>query len=41
MPLFDTKRFTRNIEAAYMAMYERYQEGLVPEHIFYNKSNIG
>jgi len=32
-PLFDTERFTRNIEEAYMAMYERYQEGLPPEHI--------
>ncbi|NTW63108.1 MAG: UDP-N-acetylglucosamine-peptide N-acetylglucosaminyltransferase, partial [Chlorobiaceae bacterium] len=32
--LFDTGRFTRNIEAAYRAMYERYQEGLPPDHLF-------
>ncbi len=32
-PLFDTKLFTRHIEAAYTAMYERCQEGLSPEHI--------
>lgn len=33
MPLFDTKLFTRNIEAAYAAMHERYQAGLPPDHI--------
>ncbi|MBY0575518.1 MAG: tetratricopeptide repeat protein [Gallionellaceae bacterium] len=32
-PLFDTQLFTRHIEAAYTAMYERYQAGLAPEHI--------
>ena len=32
-PLFDTKLFARHIEAAYTAMYERYHEGLPPEHI--------
>jgi protein O-GlcNAc transferase len=32
-PLFDTKRFTRHIEAAYAAMYERQQAGLAPDHI--------
>ena len=26
-PLFDTKRFTRHVEAAYTAMWERYQRG--------------
>jgi protein O-GlcNAc transferase len=31
--LFDTKRFTRNIEAAYTAMYQRRQAGLAPDHI--------
>jgi protein O-GlcNAc transferase len=31
--LFDTKRFTKHIEAAYVAMYERYQAGLAPDHI--------
>ena len=32
-PLFDTMLFTRHIEAAYTAMYERYQAGLAPDHI--------
>ena len=32
-PLFDTELFTRNLEKAYMAMYERYQEGVPPDHI--------
>ena len=32
-PLFDTQRLTRHVEAAYTAMYERYQAGLPPEHI--------
>jgi predicted O-linked N-acetylglucosamine transferase (SPINDLY family) len=32
-PLFDTKLFTKHIEAAYTAMYERHQAGLAPEHI--------
>ncbi|MBV5289644.1 MAG: tetratricopeptide repeat protein [Pelodictyon phaeoclathratiforme] len=32
-PLFDTELFTRNIEAAYDAMYERYQRGFLPDHI--------
>ena len=31
--LFDTKLFTRRIEAAYKAMYERHQRGLLPDHI--------
>lgn len=31
--LFDTERFTRNMEAAYIAMYERNQKGLPPDHI--------
>jgi predicted O-linked N-acetylglucosamine transferase (SPINDLY family) len=30
-PLFDTPRFARNIEAAYSAMWERYQRGESPE----------
>ncbi|OHC62313.1 MAG: hypothetical protein A2040_06055 [Rhodocyclales bacterium GWA2_65_19] len=32
-PLFDTQLFARHIEAAYTAMYERYQADLAPEHI--------
>jgi predicted O-linked N-acetylglucosamine transferase (SPINDLY family) len=32
-PLFDLPRFTRHIEAAYAAMYERYQADLPPDHI--------
>jgi protein O-GlcNAc transferase len=30
-PLFDTKRFTRNIEAAYRTMWERYRRGEPPQ----------
>src|SRR5882672_1851392 len=33
MPLFNTRVFTRHIEAAYEAMYQRCQSGLRPEHI--------
>ena len=32
-PLFDTDLYTRNLEAAYSAMYERYQSNLQPDHI--------
>jgi predicted O-linked N-acetylglucosamine transferase (SPINDLY family) len=32
-PLFDTKHFTKYIEAAYTAIYQRYQAGLAPDHI--------
>jgi predicted O-linked N-acetylglucosamine transferase (SPINDLY family) len=32
-PLFDTRLFTRQIEAAYIAMYERCQAGLAPDTI--------
>ena len=32
-PLFDIRAFTSHLEAAYSAMYERYQAGLAPEHI--------
>ena len=32
-PLFDTQRFTKNLETAYMKMFERYQSDLAPEHI--------
>jgi len=33
-PLFNTELFTKHIEAAYTAMYERYQMGLPPDHIY-------
>jgi protein O-GlcNAc transferase len=33
-PLFDTPRFAKQIEAAYLKMYERYQSDLPPEHIY-------
>jgi predicted O-linked N-acetylglucosamine transferase (SPINDLY family) len=33
-PLFDTVRFKRHIEAAYTQIYERYQNGLMPDHIY-------
>ena len=33
-PLFDTQMYTRHIEAAYTAMYERYQANLPPDHIY-------
>jgi protein O-GlcNAc transferase len=32
-PLFDTELVTRHIEAAYVAMYERYRAGLAPDTI--------
>jgi predicted O-linked N-acetylglucosamine transferase (SPINDLY family) len=34
-PLFDTALFTRHIEAAYTAMWQRHQAGLPPEHIVF------
>ncbi len=33
-PLFDTPLFTKNLEAAYIKMHERYQAGLESEHLF-------
>jgi predicted O-linked N-acetylglucosamine transferase (SPINDLY family) len=33
MPLFDTPRFTRNIEEAFLQMHARHQAGLAPDHI--------
>jgi protein O-GlcNAc transferase len=32
-PLFDTRLFTRHLEAAYTAMHARHQAGLAPDHI--------
>ena len=37
-PLFDTKLFTKHIEAAYTEMYERHKAGLAPDHIIIPKS---
>jgi predicted O-linked N-acetylglucosamine transferase (SPINDLY family) len=31
--LFDVEAFTRSLEAAYVAMYQRHRDGLPPEHI--------
>jgi len=33
-PLFDSTLFTRHLEAAYEAMYQRYQADLQPDHIY-------
>jgi predicted O-linked N-acetylglucosamine transferase (SPINDLY family) len=33
-PLYDTKLFTKNLESAYSIMYDRYQQGLDPDHIY-------
>ena len=33
-PLYDTPLFTRHLESAYVEMYDRYQNGLEPEHIY-------
>jgi predicted O-linked N-acetylglucosamine transferase (SPINDLY family) len=32
-PLFDTARFTGNLEHAYVRVFERYRAGLAPEHL--------
>jgi predicted O-linked N-acetylglucosamine transferase (SPINDLY family) len=34
-PLFDTPLFTKNLEAAYIKMMERYQANLQPDHIVF------
>jgi predicted O-linked N-acetylglucosamine transferase (SPINDLY family) len=33
-PLFNTPLFTKHLESAYLKMYERYQMGLEPDHLF-------
>ena len=33
-PLYDAPLFTRNLESAYLAMYDRYKHGLDPDHIY-------
>jgi len=35
-PLFDTPLFTRNIEALYVKMHQRYIDGLSPDHLSLN-----
>ena len=35
-PLYDTPLFTRHLESAYLTMYDRYQKGLDPDHIYVN-----
>jgi protein O-GlcNAc transferase len=37
-PLFNAKSFTRHIEAAYAAMHDRHQRGLLPDHISVSQS---
>ena len=33
-PLYDTQLFARHLESAYLSMYDRYQHGLDPDHIY-------
>ena len=33
-PLYDTPLFTQHLESAYLTMYDRYQHGLEPDHIY-------
>jgi predicted O-linked N-acetylglucosamine transferase (SPINDLY family) len=33
-PLYDTNLFTMNLESAFTKMYDRYQNGLEPDHIY-------
>jgi hypothetical protein len=32
--LFDSPRYIRNVETAYVAMHQRYKGGLQPDHIY-------
>ena len=34
VPLFDSEAYTRHLENAYVAAYDRYFEGKIPDHIF-------
>ena len=38
-PLFDTPLYTKHLEAAYEAMYQRYQAGLPPDHIVVSRAD--
>ena len=40
-PLFDCARFTRNIEAAYTAMWQRWQDGKPPQAISVSEDRVG
>ena len=40
MPLFDTARFTRHLEAAYAAMMERHRAGQPPDHVHVSRLAI-
>ena len=33
-PLYNTRLFAKNIESAYKTMFDRYHQGLTPDHIF-------
>jgi len=33
-PLYDTPLFTQHLESSYLTMYDRYQQGLEPDHIY-------
>ena len=33
-PLFDCQTYTRHLESAYTAIYDRYHAGLPPDHIY-------
>lgn len=41
MLLFDTASFTKNLESAYRVVYEHWQSGLSPDHVWISPSNIG
>ena len=39
-PLYDTPMFTRHIESAYLKMYDKYQKGLDPDHIYVEEMQV-
>jgi protein O-GlcNAc transferase len=39
-PLFNTPLFTQHLESAYIKMYDRYHEGLVPAHIYVDSNSV-
>jgi predicted O-linked N-acetylglucosamine transferase (SPINDLY family) len=41
LPLFDTDRFRRNVEAAYLQMWERAQSGEPPQNIRIEPPDFG